>query len=102
MHEEGVVAGKRVCDLGSGTGIGGLAAAVCGAESVLLTDILGLEFPGVLERIKPTLALRLPLHVVRPAFQFVHQQEEADIVNFARHVCASISSWRGGVKAERR
>ena len=43
MHEEGVVAGKRVCDLGSGTGIGGLAAAVCGAESVLLTDILGLE-----------------------------------------------------------
>lgn len=33
-----LVAGKRVLDLGTGTGIAGLAAAQCGARKVTLTD----------------------------------------------------------------
>lgn len=33
-----LVAGKRVLDLGTGTGIAGLAAAQCGAQKVTLTD----------------------------------------------------------------
>lgn len=32
------MAGKRVLDLGTGTGIAGLAAAQCGAREVTLTD----------------------------------------------------------------
>lgn len=38
-----LVRGKRVLDLGSGTGIAGLAAARCGASEVLLTDMHGMQ-----------------------------------------------------------
>jgi len=34
-----MVAGKKILELGSGTGIGGIAAAMCGAEEVVLTDL---------------------------------------------------------------
>ena len=38
-------------ELGSGTGVAGIAAAACGAESVLLTDMFGLELlAGNIER----------------------------------------------------
>ncbi|CAN0068439.1 unnamed protein product, partial [Laminaria digitata] len=33
-----LVSGKRVLDLGTGTGIAGLAAAQCGARKVIMTD----------------------------------------------------------------
>lgn len=38
-----LVAGKRVLDLGAGTGVVGLAAAQCGAKDVVLTDRHALE-----------------------------------------------------------
>ncbi|CAN0109722.1 unnamed protein product, partial [Ectocarpus sp. 12 AP-2014] len=38
-----LVLGKRVLDLGAGTGVAGLAAAQCGAKDVLLTDRHALE-----------------------------------------------------------
>lgn len=37
------MSGKRVLDLGTGTGIAGLAAAQCGAKEVILTDRPTLE-----------------------------------------------------------
>lgn len=38
-----LVVGKRVLDLGTGTGIAGLAAAQCGAREVILTDHAAME-----------------------------------------------------------
>jgi len=40
-----IVKGKQVLELGTGTGIGGIAAAVCGAKQVIVTDL-----PEALER----------------------------------------------------
>lgn len=38
-----LIQGKRVVDLGTGTGVAGLAAAQCGARDVVLTDYSELE-----------------------------------------------------------
>lgn len=45
-----VVEGKAVLDLGTGTGIAGLAAAQCGAQETVLTDHAALR-PLVLSNI---------------------------------------------------
>jgi predicted nicotinamide N-methyase len=56
MQQQDLVRGKRVLELGSGTGISGIAAAVLGAKLVVLTDWapvhqkLSLNSEGVLEQ----------------------------------------------------
>ncbi|KAF4694011.1 hypothetical protein FOZ60_009448 [Perkinsus olseni] len=55
-----LVRGKRVLELGSGTGLGGISAALCGAQEVVLTDLpyampllrKSIELNGVADRVK--------------------------------------------------
>ncbi|KAF4728892.1 hypothetical protein FOZ62_010399 [Perkinsus olseni] len=55
-----LVRGKRVLELGSGTGLGGISAALCGAQEVVLTDLpyatpllrKSIELNGVAGRVK--------------------------------------------------
>jgi len=55
LAKRNLLQGKRILEIGSGTGIVGIVAALCGASSVMLTDCV----PGCIELIKRNLKRNL-------------------------------------------
>lgn len=56
LRSRGEVAGRSVLELGAGTGLAGLACALCGARGVALSDG-GRAFPHVLDNLRRVVEL---------------------------------------------
>jgi SAM-dependent methyltransferase len=93
------VTGRRVLDLGAGTGVAGRAALAAGARNVVAADVAA----GMLRRCRPPLhpvaadALRLPFHdrsfdLVLAAFSLSHLASLPAGLREARRVSAAIAA----------